>query len=212
MYLGLFRFEEGKIPILEAEVNVNPAMFCEAISLAYRGKNEPRDLEATEERKRAASNARTFLSALSSVPGVDDNGLIDAPKLKNWVLEARRMSEKTEHRSMLDYQIGELLAHAPADKDGSWPSEPVREAVNELYSSDMERGITIGRSNMRGAHWRGEGGAQERELANQYEGWAKACEYDYPRMASILRGMAGKYNHEAEWQDSEAMIRRRMRY
>lgn len=212
MYLGLFRFDEGKIPNLEAEVNVNPAMFCDAISIAYRGKNEPRDLEATEERKRAASNAHTFISALSSVPGVDDDGLIDADKLKSWISEARRISEKTGHRSMLDYQIGELIAHAPTDEDGTWPSEPVREAVNELYSSDMERGITIGRSNMRGAHWRGEGGAQERELADQYESWAKACEYDHPRMASILRGMADGYNQEAEWQDSEAMIRRRMRY
>jgi len=212
MYLGLFRFDEGKIPNLEAEVNVNPAMFCDAISIAYRGKNEPRDLEATEERKRAASNAHTFISALSSVPGVDDDGLIDADKLKSWISEARRISEKTGHRSMLDYQIGELIAHAPTDEDGTWPSEPVREAVNELYSSDMERGIVIGRSNSRGVVMRGEGGAQERELADQYEGWAKACEYDHPRMASILRGMADKYNREAEWQDSEAMIRRRMRY
>ncbi|MGJ8629027.1 MAG: helix-turn-helix transcriptional regulator [Sulfitobacter sp.] len=212
MYLGLFRFDEGKIPNLEAEVNVNPAMFCEAISIAYRGKNEPRDLDATEERKRAASNAHTFLSALSSVPGVDDEGLINADKLKSWILDARRISEKTGHRSTLDYQVGELIAHAPTDEDGIWPTEPVREAVNELYSSDMERGIAIGRSNMRGAVWRGEGGAQERELADQHEGWAKACEYDHPRMAAILRGMADKYNREAEWQDNEAMIRRRMRY
>ena len=212
LYLELFRFDEGKIPNLEAEVNANPAMFCEAISMAYRGKDEQRDLEVTEERKRAAGNARTFLSALSSVPGVDEDGLINADELKSWVLEARRISEKTGHRSMLDYKIGELMAHAPAGEDGVWPSEPVREAVNELYSSDMERGITIGRSNLRGAVWRGEGGAQERELADQYEGWAKACEYDHPRMAAILREMADEYNREAEWQDSEAMIRRRMRY
>ena len=212
LYLELFRFDEGKIPNLEAEVNANPAMFCEAISMAYRGKDEQRDLEVTEERKRAAGNARTFLSALSSVPGVDEDGLINADELKSWVLEARRISEKTGHRSMLDYKIGELMAHAPAGEDGVWPSEPVREAVNELYSSDMERGITIGRSNLRGAVWRGEGGAQERELADQYEGWAKACEYDHPRMAAVLREMADEYNREAEWQDSEAMIRRRMRY
>ncbi len=211
-YLALFRSDKGKITNLEAEVNANPAMFCEAIGIAYRGKDEPRNLEVTEERKRAASNAHSFLSALSSVPGVDDDGIIQADKLKSWISEARRIGEKTGHRSMLDYQIGELLSHAPADNDGVWPCEPVREAVNELYSSDMERGITIGRSNLRGAHWRGEGGAQERELAEQYQAWATACEYDHPRMAAVLRKMADNYNHEAEWQDSEAMIRRRMRY
>lgn len=199
-------------PNLEAEVNANPAMFCEAISIAYRGKDEPRDLEVTDERKRAASNAHTFLSALSSVPGIDENGHIQADRLKSWILEGRRISEKSGHRSMLDYQIGELLSHAPTDTDGVWPCEPVREAVNELYNSDVKRGITIGRYNSRGATWRGEGGAQERKLADQYEGWAKACEYDYPRMAAVLREMVDNYNHDAEWQDNEAMIRRRMRY
>lgn len=212
MYLELFRFDEGKIPNLEAEVNANPAIFCEAVSIAYRGKDEPRDQEISEERKRAAGNAHKFLSALSSVPGVDDQGVVQADKLKEWVVEARRISEKTGHRSTLDYHIGELLSHALTDEDGVWPCEAVREVVNELYSSDIKRGITIGRYNARGAHFRGEGGAQERELAEQYKGWAKACEYDQPRMASVLREMADKYAHEAEWQDSEAMIRRRMRY
>ncbi|WP_057462408.1 hypothetical protein [Pseudovibrio sp. POLY-S9] len=113
---------------------------------------------------------------------------------------------------MLDYQIGEILAHAPLAEDGSWPCEPVREAVNDLYSVEIERGITIGRYNARGATWRDIGGAEERELADQYEGWAKACEFEHPRMARVLREMVRKYIAEAEWQDNEAMIRKRMRY
>ncbi|WP_340148354.1 helix-turn-helix domain-containing protein [uncultured Sneathiella sp.] len=212
IYLKLFRFDKGKIPNLEAEVNDNPSMFCEAISFAYLGKDEPRETEVSDERERAASNAHTFLGALSFVPGVDDDGKVDAKKLKAWISEARRISERTGHRSMLDYKIGELLAHAPMGEDDAWPCEAVREAVNDLYNSDMARGITIGRYNSRGATWRGEGGAQERELANQYEAWAVASEYDYPRMASVLRKMVENYNHEAEWQDNEAMIRRRMRF
>lgn len=212
MYLELFQFDNGKIPNLEAEVNANPAMFCEAISIAYRGTNEPRDLEATEELKHAVSKAHTFLSALSSVPGADDGGLINADKLNSWILEARRISEKTGHLSSLDYQIGELMAHAPVGEDGVWPSEPVREVVNELCSSDLESGIIIGRFNSRGAFWSGEGGAQERELADQYKGWAKACEYDHPRMAAVLRYIADNYNNDAEREDSEAMIHKRMRY
>ncbi|WP_434288963.1 hypothetical protein [Celeribacter sp. SCSIO 80788] len=79
---------------------------------------------------------------------------------------------------MLDYQIREILSHASWGNDGSWPCEPVREAVNDLYSAEIERGITIGRYNARGAIVRGEGGAQERELADRYEGWAKACEFE----------------------------------
>jgi addiction module HigA family antidote len=212
LYLGVFRFDRGRIPNLEAEVNDNPSLFCEAIRMAYRGKNEPRDVEPTAEQKTAARNANTFIDALSSVPGVDEHGVIQAEKLKEWIIEARHISEPTGHRAILDYQIGEILAHAPLGEDGSWPCETVREAVNDLYSLEIERGITIGRYNARGATWRGEGGAQERELADQYEGWAKACEFEHPRMARILREMVRKYIAEAEWQDNEAMIRRRMRY
>ena len=212
LYLEVFRFDRGRIPNLEAEVNDNPSLFCEAIRMAYRGKDDPRDVELTEEQKSAARSANTFIDALSSVPGIDEHGVIQAEKLKEWIIEARRISEKTGHRAMLDYQIGEILAHAPLAEDGSWPCEPVREAVNDLYSVEIERGVTIGRYNARGATWRGEGGAQERELAEQYESWAQACEFDHPRMAKILREMVRKYIAEAEWHDNEAMIRRRLRY
>ncbi len=212
LYLEVFRHDRGSIPSLEAEVNDNPSLFCEAISIAYRSKNEPRDKELTEEQKHAAKNAYTFIKVLSSVPGVDSSGAIQTDKLKEWIIEARRICDETGHRTVLDYQIGEILAHAPAADDGTWPCEPVREAINDLYSSDLERGLTIGRYNARGVVWRGEGGGQERELAEQYESWAKACEFDYPRMTAVLREIVKKYLAEAEWQDNEAMIRRRMRY
>ena len=212
LYLEFFRFDRGRIPNLEAEVNDNPFLFCEAIRMAYKGKLDSQDIELSEEQKKAARNAHTFLSVLSSVPGVDEHGVIQAENLKAWILEARCLSEKTGHQAMLDYKIGEIIALAPTADDGVWPCEPVREAVNDLYSSDLARGIPIGRYNARGVHSRGEGGARERELAEQYEGWAKACEIEYPRMAAVLREMAKGYTNEAEWHDSEAMIRKRMGY
>ena len=148
------------------------------------------------------------------MPGVDEHGVIQTEKLKEWIMEARRLSEGTGtgHRAILDYQIGEILAHAPAADDGVWPCEPVREAFNDLYSTDMSRGISVARYNTRGVNSRGEGGAQERELAVQYEGWAMSSSFEHPRMAQVLREMANKYLEEAEWHDTEAMIRRRMRY
>ena len=212
LYLEFFRFDRGRIPNLEAEVNDNPSLFCEAIRMAYKGKPDSQDVEPSEEQKKAARKARTFLSVLSSVPGVDEHGVIQAENLKAWILEARCLSEKTGHQAMLDYKIGEIIAFAPPADDGVWPCEPVREAVNELYSSDLARGISIGRYNARGAHFRGEGGEQERELAEQYESWATACKVEYPGMAAVLREMAKDYTEEAEWHDSEAMIRKRMGY
>ena len=212
LHLESFRFDRMHIPNLEAEVNHNPSLFVEAIRMAYKGEHDPREIELSEEQKWAARKAHTLFFVLSSVPGVNKHGAIQADKLKAWMMEARRLSEKTGHRAMLDIKIGELIAHAPPADDGVWPCEPVREAVNDLYSSHLARGVSTGRYNARGAHFRGEGGEQERELAEQYESWAAACEFEHPRMAAVLHDMAEHYIAEAEWHDNEAMIRRRMRH
>ena len=59
---------------------------------------------------------------------------------------------------------------------------------------------------------RSEGGAQERELAAQYEKWAKACDYAYPKVATALRGIASAYESEARWHDQESAVQRRLGY
>lgn len=64
-----------------------------------------------------------------------------------------------------EHQVGDLLANAPADSDGVWPCHAVRDVLEELQSREVMRGMHIGRFNARGAHWRDEGGAQEREIA-----------------------------------------------
>jgi len=61
-------------------------------------------------------------------------------------------------------------------------------------------------------HWRGEGGAQERELAAKYRDWAAQRAFDYPYVGRVLEGIAADYDREGEWQDSEAKIRKRLRY
>ena len=212
LYLEVFRFDRGHIPNLEAEVNDNPSLFYEAVRRAYKERFDPQDIELFEKQKEEARTAHILFSLLSSPPGVDEHGIIQAEKLKVWILKARCLSEKTGHRSVLDHKIGEIIARAPPADDGVWPCDPVREVVNDLYSSDLELGILIGRHNARGAYFRGEGGAQERELAEQYESWATACEFEHPRMAAVLREMAKDYTTEAEWHDNEAMIRKRMRH
>ena len=174
LYLDLFRYDEGQIPNLEADVNENTSLFCDAIRLAYKGKNYNATKPPTEKTKQLANNAHTFLDALSAVPGRSKDGEIEAEALKSWMIEARRLCDATGHLSSADYRIGGLLAHAPVGDDGAWPCEAVREAVNELYSEELARGIEIARYNSRGMHGRGEGGAQERDLADTHERWAEA--------------------------------------
>ncbi len=80
--------------------------------------------------------------------------------------------------------------------------------MEAIASQRIAEGFSIGVRNARGAHWRGEGGAQERGLASQYRAWAQRFAFDYPYVSSVLEGIATSYNHEAEWHDSDARNRK----
>ncbi len=113
---------------------------------------------------------------------------------------------------MSDVCIGKLLSHAPVGDDGVWPCEPVRDVLEEIESEPMARGAQTGVYNSRGVHWRGEGGDQERELAEKYRNWAQGLQISHPFVASkLLMALANVYEREASNQDTDAGIRRWLR-
>ena len=60
-------------------------------------------------------------------------------------------------------------------------------------------------------HWRGEGGDQERGLAEKYRQWGQALQVSHPFVAAkLLMALAQTYDHMASREDTEASIRRRM--
>ena len=84
--------------------------------------------------------------------------------------------------------------------------------MESIASPEIGRGFSVGVHNSRGAHWRGEGGAQERELAAKYRGWSQKLAFEYPYVASVLEEIAASYDREAEWHDSEAKVSKRLRH
>jgi hypothetical protein len=90
--------------------------------------------------------------------------------------------------------------------------EPVRDVMEDIQSEPMMRGAHSGVYNSRGVHWRGEGGAQERQLAEKYRKWGQALQVSHPFVAAkLLTGLAQTYDHDASREDTEAGIRRRLR-
>ena len=76
----------------------------------------------------------------------------------------------------------------------------------------MIHGAHTGVHNSRGVHWRGEGGDQERDLAEKYRKWGEMLQVSHPFVSSkLLMGLAATYDHEASREDMAAGIRRRMR-
>jgi hypothetical protein len=63
----------------------------------------------------------------------------------------------------------------------------------------------------RGAHARGEGGDQEREIAEKFRNWARQLVFSHPYVADLIEQIATGYDHDAMREDSETAVRRRLR-
>lgn len=201
---------------LGRQIEAHPELFVQAIRYVYRRDDEGDDApepEISEEQNSARANScYRLLDRLRAIPWHDENGELCAERIVNWVEQVRAGCAAIARSGVGDSHIGQLLSHAPAAKDGVWPCMPARDALEQVANEDLGRGLHIAKRNSRGAHWRGEGGAQERAIAAKYAGWAKAMEYTHPRVAAILHELELSYLHEAEWEDNEAKIMRRMRY
>ena len=205
------------IPNLERQITESPSLFMHALALVFKRSDDGEDppewrINNPEQRKAVAHAAYVLLDKIKRIPGTDDDGTIKASGLKAWLAEVRSLCSKYGRAEIGDHKIGEILAAAPVGDDGVWPCAAVREALEEIGSEDIAEGMRIGVYNSRGVHWRGEGGNQERELAEKYRNWSRQLAFEYPYVANLVAQIATQYDHEAAWEDSEAAVRRRLRY
>lgn len=203
------------IPNIGKYVEQNPELFVQAVVWTYKRKGEGEDPPewkvAPEHAEHFAERGYKLLKGLSRIPGHDHLGELQADRLASWVRTVRNTSEQLGRLDVADLCLGELLSSAPTGSDGIWPCEPVRQVMEDVHSKKMMEGASIGRYNSRGATWRGEGGDKERELAKEYRAWADALQYSHPFVASaLLMQMVKMYEAEAEREDLEAGIRRRL--
>lgn len=101
----------------------------------------------------------------------------------------------------------------------------VRESLTKLLS---ETGMTDSGDNIKALkasllrmsnvtilviHCRGEGGDQEQKLADKYRVWADALQFTHPFVSSsLLMSMVNTYEREAEQNEAEACIQRRLKH
>lgn len=203
------------IPHLENYLEAHPEFFAEAVAWVYKRSDGREDSEERQLDERQAENRAqqgwSLLETIRRIPGRNQAGEIEADRLLSWVNAIRQSCGQLARQKIGDSSLGRLLSNAPVGKDGVWPCEPVRDVLEKIQSREMARGMTVGRYNARGVHWRGEGGGQERELASQYRRWAEALELSHPFVASeVLLHMAKEYEEEAKGHDTEARVERRL--
>lgn len=181
-----------------------PSFFVEIVSRVFRGKDEePREISDRESKH--ATNAYRLLKSLKSLPGQSDEHL-DAMALHNWCHAVQRLAADVKRKEIAEQMIGQVLAHSPLDpNDEAWPHAAVREVIEALASSEVERGISIERVNMRGVYSKqmGEGGDQERALARQLRKWAEASS-EFVRTRALLEHIAQTWDAYAASADTEA--------
>lgn len=208
-----FGNETQHIPNLERYIEMHPEMYVQALVWVYRRNDGQEDPESFRTSEILAKRGYRLLEGIERIPGHDKEGVLKKENLAKWVGEVRKRAVELGRLAVCDVCLGKLFSNAPADADGNWPCEPVRDVMEELQSEEISRGAHSGLYSARGIHWRGEGGGQERELANKYRKWAEAIQFSHPFVSStLLMGMVNTYQYEADREDNEAGIRRRLRH
>jgi addiction module HigA family antidote len=204
------------IPNMERYIEAHPEVFVQAIAWTYKRKDGGTDPEgiavAPDRIKSMAERGYKLLESIQRIPGHNEMGELTATDLSKWITTVRQSAAELSRADVADSCIGRLLSHAPIGNDGVWPCDAVRDVLEDIQSESLVHGMHIGVYNSRGAHWRGEGGDQERELAAKYRKWGQALQSSHPYVGSVLlMGLARSYEADANREDTEAGIRRRLR-
>ncbi|RFB04275.1 HigA family addiction module antitoxin [Parvularcula marina] len=220
-FVGAFKYDdEFEAPNLLSELERSPNLFIDLVCMVYRrddGEQDPERLQTAskDDATARAEHAYAALKILKTVPFSTRADLSTEEKiiaLTEWCEAVLTGTSELGRREVGQSALGELLAHAQMDEDGAWPSEPARSAFEQSYTSKIAQGFSIGKFNSVGAHFRGEGGAFERERRDELLGWANKIKYTHPRLFETLVTMADDYNRMAENADTDRLIRKRIGY
>jgi transcriptional regulator with XRE-family HTH domain len=209
-YMALLEHSRRPPVVLPRALAEDPQLFMSLVSAAFRPSAESGivDVPAPDPEQaslRAEQSAR-LLEIWRVLPGTRHDATIDPKALESWIEKARTLARQARRTEVADIRIGNVLSASPLGKDGHWPAEAVREALDRFDSEDIVSGFVIGRRNRRGATMRGlrDGGEQERQEAAKYRAWAKAIRSKHRYTARALDSIAESYEHDAKRHDQRA--------
>lgn len=202
----LKRYRRPKV--LHRELARNPDFFSEVVALVYDVEGEGQRAPHSEDDIARARYGRELLEDWRRVPGISEDGSIGAEELRRWVRRARESLGVKGRSRVGDYLIGEALARAPGDPEGTWPHEVVRDLIEDLQSERLESGIETGVYNSRGIVMKSplEGGSREHELVERYSSYSRRVSDRWPRTARLLKRIADRYIKDARREDVSAEL------
>ena len=215
LFIDALDHSDRGIPNLESQIVNSPKFFVRLVAFAYKRRDGKEDtpewkIEDPEKARALALAAHRILDRIKRIPGEDEHGEIQSEPLIDWITDVRQVLEEHGRIRIGDQMIGQLLARASAGENGHWPCQAVCQAIEEVSSSDIGKGFFVGVRNSRGVQLRGEGGSQERELAERYRTMAERLHFEFPNVGRVLEDIAKSLDGEAEWWDAEAEKEKRL--
>jgi hypothetical protein len=192
----LKRFSTEELPTaIEKKLASDPQFFADMIALAFRSKYDKSDdtKEIDENKRYLAQNVYDILYEWKLCPGVKEDGKFDENAFKEWIKEAKRITEETGHIGVARHYIGQILTYAPADPGGLWIHKAVADILDARDADKIRSEFTLTLFNHRGIHTFTYG-REERELAKQNQEKAEALDAEgFTRFATIMREFAEQY-------------------
>ena len=200
----LKRFSREKSPTtIEKKLASDPQFFADMIALAFRSEYDKSDntKEIDENKRYLAQNTYDILYKWKLCPGVKEDGKFDENAFKEWIKEAKRITEETGHIRVARHYIGQISTYAPADPGGLWIHKAVADILDERDADKIRSEFTLALFNQRGMHTFTYG-REERELAKKNQEKAKALDAEgFTRFAAAMRKFAEQYTKEAKVEE-----------
>ena len=198
-YLKMLDENEYKPLTIEKKIASDPNIFNEILCLAYKARN---DIEnKTNSNPNLAMNAYDLLNKITLVPGLKENEEIDENDLLNWLEEVKKLSIENDRLDVALIIVGEILFHAPKDKDGFWINKSVAKILDQEDYEQIRRGYNSEAYNSVGAVNIDREGTVWKELEEKWEKRADLTELEgYVRFANNLRKLSKQYKEQAEYE------------
>ena len=188
---------------IEKKLASDPQFFADMIALAFRSTHDKSDntKEIDENKRYLAQNTYDILYEWKLCPGVKEDGKFDENAFKEWIKEAKRITEETGHIGVARHYIGQSLTYAPADPSGLWIHKAVADILDERDADKIRSEFTLALFNQRGTHTFTYG-REERELAKQNQEKAEALDTEgFTRFATAMREFAEQYTKGARAEE-----------
>ena len=131
-------------------------------------------------------------------PGLKD-GIVHKETLNMWLERFRSLLQKQNQNFLYAYLLGKLFSNSPVGEDGSYPSEPIRDFIEQMSSEDffeLKKSYVNSEFNKRGVYY-DNAGENTRELALSYQKKMEDLELFYPRTAQIFEELYRIYSEQA---------------